>query len=134
MLALTFDRSVPRYAAVRAAGGRARVATGPLSLLSFGDVPEPALPASDWVRVAPLVAGICGSDLAAVSGHASLYLEALTSYPFVPGHEVVGDAAGSRVVVEPALGCAVRGVSPLCAACAAGRPGLCENATEGALA
>jgi threonine dehydrogenase-like Zn-dependent dehydrogenase len=134
VLALTFDRSIPRYAAVRAAGGRASVATGPLSLLSLGDVPEPALPAPGWVRVEPLVSGICGSDLAAVTGHASLYLDALTSYPFVPGHEVVADAAGSRVVVEPALGCAVRGLEPPCAPCAAGRPGLCENATEGAIA
>jgi len=133
VLALTFDRSLPRFAAVRAAGGRASVATGPLSLLSFGDVPEPALPAADWVRVAPLVAGICGSDLAAVSGHASFYLDSLTSYPFVPGHEVVGDMAGSRVVVEPALGCVVRGVAPLCPACAEGRPGLCSNATEGTI-
>ncbi len=134
MLALQFDRSLPRYAAVRAAGGRASIATGPLSLLSFGDIPEPPLPAPDWVRVEPLVSGICGSDLAAVSGHASLYLDALTSYPFVPGHELVGDAAGSRVVVEPALGCVVRGITPLCPACSAGRPGLCENATEGSLA
>lgn len=134
MLALTFDRSLPRFAAVRAAGGRASVATGPLSLISFGEVPEPPLPAGDWVRVSPLVAGICGSDLAAVSGHASFYLDALTSYPFVPGHEVVGDADGTRVVVEPALGCVVRGVSPPCGACAAGHPGLCENVTEGDVA
>ena len=119
MLALTFDRSLPRFAAVRAAGGRASVATGPLSLLSFGDVPEPALPAADWVRVEPLVAGICGSDLAAVGGHASFYLDALTSYPFVPGHEVVGEVDGSRVVIEPALGCVVRGLTPLCPACLA---------------
>jgi threonine dehydrogenase-like Zn-dependent dehydrogenase len=133
MLALTFDRSLPRFAAVRAAGGQASVAAGPLSLLSFGEVPEPVLPAPDWVRVEPLVAGICGSDLAAVGGHASFYLDALTSYPFVPGHEVVGEVSGSRVVVEPALGCVVRGISPLCAACSAGRPGLCENATEGVI-
>lgn len=40
---------------------------------------------------------------------------------------------GTRVVVEPALGCRVRGVEPPCARCAEGRPGLCENVTEGPL-
>ena len=109
------------------------MATGPLSMLHLGDFPEPRLPAPGWVRVEPLLAGICGSDLAAIGGHASLYLDALTSYPFVPGHEVVAEADGSRVVVEPALGCEVRGVTPPCSACAAGRPGLCENVAEGVI-
>ena len=133
MLALQFDRSLARFALAKAAGGRPAVSAGPLSMLHLGDFPEPDLPAPDWVRVEPLVAGICGSDLAAVGGHASVYLEPLTSYPFVPGHEVVGDASGTRVVVEPALGCVVRGITPPCAQCAAGRPGLCENVTEGVL-
>lgn len=134
MLALTFSRSVPRYAIVRAAGGRADVATSGLAPLALGEVPEPGLPAAGWVRVFPRMAGICGSDLSAIGGHASLYLDALTSYPFVPGHEIVGDTEdGARVVVEPALGCAVRGVDPPCRQCAAGHPGLCENLTEGVI-
>ncbi|HEX6547471.1 MAG TPA: zinc-binding dehydrogenase [Candidatus Dormibacteraeota bacterium] len=132
MLALEFVRSVPRYALVRAAGGRPEVATGPLSSLRLADVPSPPLPGPDWVRVFPRVAGICGSDLSAIQGHASLYLDALTSYPFVPGHEFVAETEdGARVVVQPALGCEVRGISPACAQCAAGRPGLCENVPEG---
>ncbi|HLQ61461.1 MAG TPA: zinc-binding dehydrogenase, partial [Candidatus Acidoferrales bacterium] len=40
---------------------------------------------------------------------------------------------GGRVVLEPALGCAVRGLEPLCPRCAEGRPGLCQNVTEGAV-
>ena len=101
-------------------------------MLKLGDVPEPSLPASDWMRVMPSVSGICGSDLAAISGHVSLYLDPLTSYPFVPGHEVVGVLEdGQRVVVEPALGCEVRGITPMCPRCAEGRPGLCYNVTEG---
>jgi threonine dehydrogenase-like Zn-dependent dehydrogenase len=117
---------------VRAAGGRPDVATSALSMLHLGDVAEPELPARDWVRVMPTLSGICGSDLAAIGGHASLYLDPLTSYPFVPGHEVVGTLGdGSRVVIEPALGCAVRGIEPPCPRCAEGRPGLCYNVTEG---
>ncbi|MFI4978392.1 MAG: zinc-binding dehydrogenase [Solirubrobacterales bacterium] len=125
-------RSIPSYAIVRASGGRPDVATSALSMLHLGDVAEPELPARNWVRVMPTLSGICGSDLAAIGGHASLYLDPLTSYPFVPGHEVVGTLEdGSRVVIEPALGCAVRGIEPPCARCAEGRPGLCYNVTEG---
>ncbi len=125
-------RSIPSFAVVRAAGGRPDVATSALSMLKLGDIPEPVLPASDWVRVRPSVSGICGSDLAAIGGHVSLYLDPLTSYPFVPGHEVVGILDdGSRVVIEPALGCAVRGIDPPCPRCAEGRPGLCYNVTDG---
>ncbi|TMF70711.1 MAG: hypothetical protein E6I13_05730 [Chloroflexi bacterium] len=125
-------RSIPAFAVVKAAGGRPDIATSALSMLKLGDVPEPELPAADWVRVMPNVSGICGSDLAAIGGHVSLYLDPLTSYPFVPGHEVVGALDdGTRVVVEPALGCIVRGVDPPCPRCAEGRPGLCYNVTEG---
>ncbi len=131
MLALQFQRSVARYALVKAAGGRPQVATGPFAPLHLDDVPEPPLPAANWERVFPRLSGICGSDLSAIGGHASLYLDALTSYPFIPGHEIVGEVDGSRVVVEPALGCRVRGIEPPCARCAEGRPGLCENVTEG---
>jgi threonine dehydrogenase-like Zn-dependent dehydrogenase len=132
MLALTFQRSIASFAIVKASGGRPDVATSALSMLHLGDVPEPQLPAREWVRVLPTLSGICGSDLAAISGHASLYLDPLTSYPFVPGHEVVGTLDdGTRVVIEPALGCKVRGVEPPCPRCAEGRPGLCYNVTEG---
>jgi threonine dehydrogenase-like Zn-dependent dehydrogenase len=131
-LALQFVRSIPAFAIVKAAGGRPDVATSALSMLKLGDVAEPELPTRDWVRVMPTLSGVCGSDLAAIGGHASLYLDPLTSYPFVPGHEVVGTLEdGTRVVVEPALGCKVRGVEPPCPRCAEGRPGLCYNVTEG---
>src|SRR6267378_7348963 len=132
MLALTYHRSVPAFAVVRASGGNPQVATSALSMLHLGNVPEPELPAAGWMRVMPSLSGICGSDLSAIGGHASLYLDPLTSYPFVPGHEVVGVLDdGSRVVIEPALGCKVRGVEPPCPRCAEGRPGLCYNVTEG---
>ncbi len=101
-------------------------------MLKLGDVPEPELPAPGWLRVRPSVSGVCGSDLAAISGHISLYLDPLTSYPFVPGHEIAGVLDdGTRVVLEPALGCVVRGIDPPCPRCAEGRPGLCYNVTEG---
>lgn len=134
MLALQYSRSIPAFALVKASGGRPEVATSSLSMLHLGDIEEPRLPAPGWERVHPRLAGICGSDLAAITGHISLYLDPLTSYPFVPGHEVVGELSdGTRVVVEPALGCLVRGLEAQCPRCLEGRPGLCQNVTEGPL-
>ena len=134
MLALTFDRNIPAYALVRAAGGRPAVATSPLALLHLDDIEPPRLPGPGWRMVRPQVSGICGSDIAAITGHASFYMDPLTSFPFVPGHELSGRLDdGTRVVVQPVLGCAVRGVDPPCRMCAEGRIGLCENVTEGAI-
>ncbi len=88
----------------------AGAAVGPLSLV---DDNGPELPADDWVRVWPRLAGICGSDLATIDGHSSRYFEDYVSFPFVPGHEVVADTAdGRRVVLEPVLGHAARGFEP----------------------
>lgn len=59
------------------------------------------------------LAGICGSDLSLVEGHASPYFDDWVSFPFVPGHEVVGELDdGTRVVLEPVLGHQARGAEP----------------------
>jgi threonine dehydrogenase-like Zn-dependent dehydrogenase len=132
--ALLFERKVARYAAAAVAGrfapGRgARV--GPLRL---ADVEQPELPGPDWVRVRPRLAGICGSDLATIDGHSSRYFEPIVSFPFVPGHEVVGETDdGRRVVLVPILTCVVRGIDALCEHCAADRPNLCERVAFGHL-
>ncbi len=113
--------------------------TSRLSPLQLEEVPEPALPTPDWVRVKPLLSGVCGSDLSTLSAQSSPYFSPITSPPFVMGHEILGEVmekgngfrAGERVVVEPALGCLVRGISPPCPQCAAGRHALCLHITEG---
>src|SRR5258706_14942399 len=108
MLALTYHRSVPAFAVVRASGGNPQVATSALSMLHLGDVPEPELPAAGWMRVMPSLSGICGSDLAAIGGHASLYLDSLAFFSLVPGREGVGGLeGGSRGVIEADPGCVV---------------------------
>jgi threonine dehydrogenase-like Zn-dependent dehydrogenase len=92
--------------------------------------------------VRPLLSGICGSDLGTLSAESSPYFSPITSPPFVLGHEVVGEVvednsgfvAGERVVVEPALGCAVRGIEPPCPYCASGRYALCTNVAKGDIA
>jgi threonine dehydrogenase-like Zn-dependent dehydrogenase len=132
--ALLFERSLPRFAAARvastvAAGRGSRV--GPLRMAHLD---EPAPPGPGWQRVRPRLAGICGSDLATVDGRSSRYFEPIVSFPFVPGHEVVGELDdGSRVVLEPVLACAARGIDPPCTSCAAGTNGNCERIAFGHL-
>lgn len=136
---LELFRSVPRYLAARAVGSRAPgLLTGPLATLRLVDRRDPEPPAEGWVRVRPRLAGICGSDLATISGRSSFYFSPLVSMPFVPGHEVVGDLledagdlpAGTRVVLEPVIACAARGLDP-CANCRAGDTGRCDRVTAG---
>jgi threonine dehydrogenase-like Zn-dependent dehydrogenase len=113
--------------------------TSRLSPLQLEDVTDPGLPTPQWVRVKPLLSGICGSDLGTLSSENSPYFSPITSPPFVMGHEVVGEIvednsgfrAGERVVLEPALGCAVRGIDPPCPYCASGRRALCLNVARG---
>ncbi len=134
MKALRFERSLPRFAAAKVAGALipgqgARV--GPLHLV---DIDPPTASAPGWERVRPRLAGICGSDLATIDGASSRWFEPIVSFPFVPGHEVVGDLDdGSRVVLEPVLGCAARSILPRCQACAVGDVGRCTNITFGHL-
>jgi len=144
--ALELYRSVPRYLATRTLVSRvpAAAALAPLHVgpLRLGDRAPHRLPGREWVRVRPRLAGICGSDLATVSGTASLYFSPLVSLPFTPGHEVVGELldpapaaglpAGARVVLDPLLGCATRGLEP-CAGCAGGDTGRCDGVTSGHL-
>jgi threonine dehydrogenase-like Zn-dependent dehydrogenase len=143
MKALVFERKPARYAAAVAAGAVApgTGAATKLGPLRVRDVDPPELPGPGWVLVRPRLAGICGSDLATLDGSSSRWFEPIVSFPFTPGHEVVGDIedAGApdgvrRVVVEPVLGCVTRNVSPPCAACARGELNRCERIASGDLA
>jgi threonine dehydrogenase-like Zn-dependent dehydrogenase len=131
MLALRYTPSLPRYLAARAGVPNS-------GALALEDVRAPRLPGRDWLPVRPRLSGVCGSDQALLAGKASLYLASLTSGPFVPGHEVVGEIAGGerrgeRVVLQPALGCAARGLAPSCPECARGLPALCRHTIDGSV-
>ncbi|HEX4015317.1 MAG TPA: alcohol dehydrogenase catalytic domain-containing protein [Frankiaceae bacterium] len=158
--AVQLYRSVPRYVAARTlsaslprplrpfASALSSTATAAAPLRLHEGAP-PALPSGDgWARVRPRLSGICGSDLATVTGRSSFYFASLISLPFTPGHEVVGELidacpgadsdggelpAGTRVVIAPVLGCDARGL-PRCEACASGRRSRCERITSGHLA
>jgi threonine dehydrogenase-like Zn-dependent dehydrogenase len=143
MKALVYYRSVVRYLLAKGLNRLwprtfcARIAPLRLQEIEF------RLPGPGWVVLRPRLCGICGSDLRLLKGAESFLLEPYASLPAVLGHEVVGEVveappgsewrAGDRVVVEPILPCAVRGVPP-CRYCATGAYNLCENFLAGDLA
>lgn len=128
LLSRTVARRVPRLWSVRVA---------PLYRAALNP-PVPQRPG--WMRVRVRASGICGSDLRLVTGRDSLFLAPEASYPFVPGHEIVGVveadgppaagaavSAGDRVAVWPVIGCRARGHAEPCASCRAGWEGQCER-------
>jgi threonine dehydrogenase-like Zn-dependent dehydrogenase len=128
------ERSLPRFVAARLVSGRHNHASAQLGPLHLVDTEPPELPGPGWRRVRPHLAGICGSDLATLSGVSSRWFEPVVSFPFVPGHEVVGsDDTGRRVVLQPVLGCVPRGIEQRCAACSAGSSNRCTHLSAGHL-
>jgi threonine dehydrogenase-like Zn-dependent dehydrogenase len=148
MDALVFRYSLPRLAAGRLLGavwpGGYFGAWAPFRLER---VPDPKLPADDWLIVRTVRCGICGSDAkqAFLRGDRDNPLTAVISFPHILGHEAVGVVEdvgpavrerkpGERVVINPWLSCGPRGIDPPCSACQAGDYPLCERFTEGRLA
>ncbi len=131
MKALTVEAKLRKFALAKVLSmtpSTSSVKYGPLTLTDS----EPKRPPNnDWISAKPRLSGICGSDIATVLGSSSRYFEPLTSFPFVPGHEVVADVTldnglASRVVLEPALHCATRGLPP-CRMCQVGETNRCES-------
>lgn len=117
----------------------------PTSCLHLATIPDPGLPAPDWVRVRNRMCGICGSDLHQIFVDAGLDVApvALPSHQRIYlGHEMVGTIveAGDAVrdfkigdrVVRWGRGddCIARGRTELCPACARGHRVLCQFASE----
>ena len=110
MKALQIKRSVPRLGLARIASALGPAAAARIGPLEYTSVDVPELPGDGWQRVRTRLAGICGSDLSMIEGHASMYFDDVVSFPFVPGHEVVGELDdGTKVALEPVLGHAARG-------------------------
>jgi threonine dehydrogenase-like Zn-dependent dehydrogenase len=138
--------SVPRYLISRVIGPFYRpIFWSLLSNLQYREVPEPLLPNENWAKIKVRYGGVCASDMSTILLHGSPALSAFLSFPFTMGHENVGTIAqlgsqvkgfreGARVVVDPTVGCQVRGFTHLCPACQRGNTGLCERLTEGEIA
>ena len=122
-----------------------------LAGIPFGlhDIDDARLVRPDWVVTRPILSGICGSDAKLVlgdfnTGDIDNPMAAFSSLPHVPGHEVVAEVValgpeargldvGQRVVLNPWLTCAPRGITPLCPPCQAGDLSLCWSFTKGDL-
>jgi threonine dehydrogenase-like Zn-dependent dehydrogenase len=143
---MVLDVSVPKILWTRLLGrvwkGAYYATTSPLRLVHM---PDPPLPATDWVRVRNRLCGICGSDLHQLFVDAALDVApvALPSHQRTYlGHEMVGEIlevggavadfrVGDRVVRwGRADDCLARGRAELCAACARGHRVLCQVASE----
>lgn len=138
MRALEYRLDAARWLAARHLGGRWPLLAVGFSGVRLRDRPAPAAPAAGWVRLHVRQAGICGTDVAMLRGRTGPQLSPYVSFPAVPGHEVLavvqeGELAGRRVVLDPFLGCAARGL-PLCPACSAGHGALCHRFGQGELA
>ena len=108
MKALQIKRSPVKFGLARLTSP---IVPGKVSALDYRSVDEPEHPGPGWHRFDVHLAGICGSDLSLVEGHASPYFEEYVSFPFVPGHEVVGSVDGTRYVLNPVLNPTARGVA-----------------------
>ena len=141
MKALVFDRSPSKYAASKALGVLGARYRAGASSLRLNDSYELRSPGSGYAALEVRLSGICGSDLGLLTAKSSRYFEDLTSFPFVPGHEIVAttrempgrEGEEVRVVVEAVLGCRARGIDDLCAQCAAGHPEQCTSTVAGKL-
>ncbi len=146
MKAIQFIGSVPLWLISKIIGPfYPPIFWSPLSNLRYREAPEPPLPDENWARIKVRYGGICASDMDTILLHNSPALSAFVSFPFTLGHENMGAIAelgsqvkgfreGERVVVDPTLGCQVRGFIDLCPACQRGDTGLCERFTEGEIA
>jgi len=134
-----------RHAGNRLLEGLSRT---PMRLVELDD---PGFLLPDWVVTRPRLTGICGSDAKQVFmdwGEVRTPdnpMKAFFSLPQVLGHEVVADVValgpeaeglevGDRVVLNPWLTCAPRGVEPVCAACRRGDLSLCASFAVGPIA
>ena len=146
MKAVQIVVSVPRYVFTLIAGRLYQPAFyGPLSLVHYREVPEPQLPGPDWAKVKVRYGGICASDVGGmVCLQDSPSLTPFGSERFTIGHENVGTlvevgeqvegfTVGDRVVADPVLACAARGMNSPCRSCQEGQFSRCENITEGNL-
>ncbi|HEX6965184.1 MAG TPA: zinc-binding dehydrogenase [Gemmatimonadaceae bacterium] len=145
MKAIQFAAPIPSYVVTLAAGALSeRLFIGPHACTTYGDVPEPELPNERWVRIRTRLGGICGSDLNVVRLKASPSTSPFSSFPFVIGHENVGEVievgrsvrrvrVGDRVTANPLLCCEPRGITPPCAPCAEGHHSRCAHFTGGEL-
>ncbi|MDD5723850.1 MAG: alcohol dehydrogenase catalytic domain-containing protein [Syntrophales bacterium] len=145
MNALVFKLNIPKYLATKALSHFGlKKYSAKIGCLSLKNKSVPELPSEDWVIVRTLACGICGTDLATLTGKESFSMEPYSSFPAVMGHEAIGQIVKlgrgvtefeeyNRVAVDSVLPCITRSIEPPCPYCINGNYALCENFTKGSL-
>jgi threonine dehydrogenase-like Zn-dependent dehydrogenase len=145
--ALVYEKHLPRLALTKLLSAfTPRAFVGPLAPIQLREIPEPIPPAPDWLVIRTHLCGLCGSDYKQVfmNGATDNPMTSMISFPQVLGHEVVGiiesvgpevtqRRVGERVVLNPWLSCAPRGLPP-CEWCVRGEFAQCLNFTRGNIA
>src|SRR5262249_26123952 len=113
--------------------------------VALRDIPDARPLRPDWGVARPILTGIGGprsQQILMDLGDSDNAMSGLCSFPQVMGHEVVAEVVelgpeargldvGQRVVLNPWLSCAPRGVAPICPACEAGDLSLCWSFATG---
>jgi len=149
MKTIYFDKDIPRVVSVKAivaAGKKCKSAnkllyTGINAVKYAKDIPDPELPADNWVRVKNIACGLCGTDMSffkATTGTNSAFEPIPSSKKTYLGHENVGEVIevgsavkdfkiGDRVGIRAYMsGCDTKDL-PRCKYCEEGNYNLCLN-------
>ena len=144
MKTIYFDKDIPRILATKAAARcmKPLLYTGLNAVKYARNLPDPPLPADDWVRVENIVCGLCGTDMSffqATTGTDSAFEPIPGSRRTYLGHENVGIVVeagsavtdlkvGDRVTIRAYMaGCDTKGITPRCPYCEAGDYNFCLN-------
>ncbi len=147
MKAIYFEKDIPRILITKFAAKYCKplLYTGLNAVKYNKNLPDPALPASNWLRVKNIACGLCGTDLSffkATTGTNSAFEPIPTSKRTYLGHENVGVVVeagpavtkfkvGDRVTLREYMsGCGNKDISPPCPYCVEGNYNLCLNYGE----
>ena len=146
MKSIYFERNIPKILATKLLSKFTQaVYFSAISPVRYRKIPDQNLPGPNWVRVAPVLAGICGVDLSLffVQADPAISIAALPGeLKTFMGHELVGRVmeaggnvtslkAGDRVTLQKYLPCcSIKEIDPPCRFCAQGHYTLCENIAE----
>ena len=145
MKTIYYDKDIPRILATKAAAGskltRGLLFTGLNAVKFTKDIPDPPLPADNWVRVKNIACGVCGTDVSffkATTGTNSALEPIPASRKTYLGHENVGVIVeagagvtdfkvGDRVGIRAYMaGCDTKDL-PRCRYCEEGNYNFCLN-------
>jgi L-iditol 2-dehydrogenase len=145
MKTIYFDKDIPRVLLTKAAAGSKKtwnlLYTGINAVKYKKDIPDPPLPAGNWVRVRNIACGLCGTDVSffkATTGTDSAFEPIPASKKTFLGHENIGRVieagpnvtdfkVGDRVGIRAYMaGCDTKDL-PRCKYCEEGNYNLCLN-------